>query len=120
MARQKKAGGQSTKDSYQEKLRNELNLILRREISDPRLNLASITKVELNPDFSVAKVYWDTFDTNSRGDIKQAFDGIDGRLRTLLAKNIQLRHTPILNFVYDSQFEDEMKITMLLNEERNK
>lgn len=120
MSRQKKSGAPSSKDTYQERIRNELNLILRREIADPRLTLASITKVELNPDFSVAKVYWDTYDSNNRGDIKKAFEGIDGRLRTLLAKNVKFRHTPILTFLYDSQFEDEMKITQLLNEERNK
>lgn len=120
MARQKKSNSSNSKDVYQERIKNELNLILRREVSDPRLSLASITKVELNPDFSVAKVYWDTFDAASRGDIKKAFDGVDGRFRTLLAKNVKFRHTPALTFVYDSQFEDELKITKLLNEERNK
>jgi len=120
MSRQKKNNGPSSKDVYQERIRNELNLILRREVSDPRLTLASITKVELNQDFSMAKVYWDTFDASARGDVKKAFEGVDGRFRTLLAKNVKFRHTPALTFIYDSQYEDEMKITKLLNEEQDR
>jgi len=118
MARQKKAGG-NPKASYQDKIKNEINTILRREISDPRLNLCSVTRVVLNPDYSTAEVYWDTFDSSKRGDIKIAIEGISGRVRTLLAKNLEVRHTPSLTFIYDSQFEDELKITALLNKEKD-
>lgn len=113
MARQKKAGG-NPKHSYQEKIKNEINMILRREVSDPRLTLCSVTRVELNPDYSVAEVFWDTFDSSKRGDIKSAIEGLSGKMRSLLAKNLDVRHTPVLTFHYDSQFEDEMKITELL------
>lgn len=88
--------------------------MLRREISDPRLSMISITKVELNKDFSQAKIYWDTFDSSKRGDVKKAIDGVSKKMRSLLAKNLDVRHTPELFFIYDSQFEDEMKITQLL------
>lgn len=114
MARQKKAGG-NPKQTYQDRIKNEINMILRREVADPRLTLCSITRVELNPDYSVAEVYWDTFDSSKRGDIKTAIEGLSGKMRTLLAKNLNVRHTPSLTFFYDSQFEDEMKITQLLN-----
>jgi len=113
MARQKKSNA-NPKETYQERIQNELNIVLRREIADPRLNLCTVTRVELNPDYSVASVYWDTFDASKRGDIKKAIEGVSGRLRSILAKNLQVRHTPVLNFIYDSQFEDEMKITELL------
>lgn len=111
----RKNSNSNSKDLYQERIKNEINMLLRREISDPRLSLCSVTRVELNPDFSVATVFWDTFDSSKRGDIKKAIEGISGRMRTLLAKNLQVRHTPVLTFTYDSQFEDEMKITELLN-----
>jgi ribosome-binding factor A len=117
MARKK--SNTNSKDLYQEKIKNELNILLRREISDPRLSLCSVTRVELNPDFSLANVYWDTFDASKRGDIKKAFEGISGRMRTLLAKHLDVRHTPILSFLYDSQFEDELKITELLSEPKS-
>jgi ribosome-binding factor A len=116
MAKRKSNNGVSSKDLFQDKIRNEISLMLRREIADPRLTMISITRVELNQDYSVAKVYWDTFDASKRGDAKKAIDGLKGKMRSLLAKNLDVRHTPILEFFYDSQFEDELKITQLLKD----
>lgn len=116
MAKRKSNNGVSSKDLFQDKIRNEISLMLRREIADPRLTMISITRVELNQDYSVAKVYWDTFDASKRGDAKKAIDGLTGKMRSLLAKNLDVRHTPILEFFYDSQFEDELKITQLLKD----
>lgn len=114
MARQKKSGA-NPKITYQDRIKNAINSILRREISDPRLSLCTVTRVDLNPDYSVAEVYWDTFDSSKRGDIKEAIDGLTGKMRSLLAKKLEVRHTPVITFIYDSQFEDEMNITKLLN-----
>jgi ribosome-binding factor A len=35
-----------------------------------------------------------------------------------LAEKLEVRHVPSLHFVYDSQYEDEKKITDLLKDER--
>ncbi|MBG60235.1 MAG: ribosome-binding factor A [Halobacteriovoraceae bacterium] len=109
-------GGSHNKAMFEERIKNEMNSFLRTELKDPRLMLMSITRVELNQDYSVASVYWDTFDSSKRGDIKAALNGTKGRLRSLLAKNLKVRHTPELNFSYDSQFEDERKIESLLKD----
>lgn len=109
-------GGSHSKSMFEERIKNEINSSLRGELKDPRLVLMSVTKVELNPDYSVATVYWDTFDSSKRGDVKSAIEGTSGRLRSLLAKKLKVRHTPVLNFVYDSQFEDELKIEALLKD----
>ena len=114
MARKNQAGAKP-KDLYEERIKNEINLLLRKELADPRLILCSITRVELNPDYSVASVYWDTFDPSKRGDIKKSIEAISSSIRKHLSQNLNVRHTPILNFFYDSQYEDEMKITQLLN-----
>lgn len=112
-----RGSGKFNRLKFEERICFELNTYLRTVLSDPRLNMASITKVELNVDYSVAKAFWDTFDSSQRGDIKKALEQSTGKLRSLLAKNMKVRHIPELNFVYDSQFEDEMKITNLLNRE---
>lgn len=107
---------QYSKQKYQEKILHELNHILRSEVSDTRVQFVSVTSVELNKDFSVAKIYWDTFNPAKRGDCKKAIDGMRGRLRTLLSQNMKLRHTPVLNFFYNSQFEDQKKIEDLISQ----
>lgn len=108
------------KEKYQEGLIKEINLIFRSDIKDSRLTFVSITKVELNNDYSVAKVYWDTFDASKRGDAKKALENVAGKVRGLLASRLRTRHTPIIEFYYDSQFESEKKIDSLLNSDSEK
>ena len=108
-----------SKVKFQERILNESNSILRTDVSNPHLQFVSFTKAELNDDFSVCKLGWDTFDKNKRGDIKDAIEGIQGLLRSKLAKILKVRHVPEIKFFYDSQFEDELHITNLLEEEKN-
>ena len=106
-----------SKVKLEEKILNGLNSMLRKDISDSRVKFVSVTRVELNNDFSIAKVYWDTFDSSTRGDAKKAVSGMSGKLRSRLSQSLNIRHTPSLEFFYDSQFEDELKITELLKNE---
>lgn len=96
---------------------NAINMAFRKDLADPRLTMVSVTRVELTQDYSQAKVYWDTYDAAKRGDIKKAIEGISSKLRSILAKELNVRHTPELFLYYDSQFESEKAITDLLNSE---
>ncbi len=109
-------GNKFSKQKYEERILNELNSSLRREFADARLSQVSLTRVELTQDYSMAKVYWDTFNSATRGDAKAAIEAIKGRMRTFLATRMEVRHTPELTFYYDSQFEDEKKIDDLLKQ----
>ena len=103
------------KEKYQEGLIKEINLIFRSEIKDSRLTFVSITKVELNSDYSVAKVYWDTFDSSRKNEVSSSLNNVGGKMRSQLSKVLKIRQVPIISFVYDSQFEDELKIDQLLS-----
>ena len=102
------------KPVYEEKIKDAINVALRQIIRDPRISNVSITRVELTQDYSHAKVYWDTYDVQNRGTIKEGMDGIASTLRSTLAKTMNIRHTPSITLFYDSQFEDERKIEELL------
>ncbi|HLT23070.1 MAG TPA: 30S ribosome-binding factor RbfA [Bacteriovoracaceae bacterium] len=110
-------GNKFSKLKYEERVRDEINLALRREFADVRLVNVSVTHVELTQDYSHAKVYWDTFNASTRGDAKEAIESTAGRMRKILASKMDVRHTPELHFIYNSQFEDELKITRLLDSE---
>lgn len=112
-------GNKFSKIKYEERVRDEINLALRREFADPRLVNVSVTHVELTPDYSHAKVYWDTFNTQTRGDAKEAIEATAGRMRKILAHKMEVRHTPEIHYIYNSQFEDESKITKLLNDSQD-
>ena len=102
------------KAKFEERLLNEINSLLRTGISDSRLQRVSITKVEMSPDYGYAVVYWDTFDSHTRGDAKAAIEAASGRIRSELAKVLEVRHVPSLSFIYDNQYEEEKKIMDLL------
>ncbi len=99
---------------FEGRIKDALNLALRQSLKDPRLTMVSITRVELTNDYSQAKVYWDSFNAENRGDLKKAVSGASSKLRSVLAKELNVRHTPELFLYFDSQFEDERKIEELL------
>lgn len=109
-------GNKFSKLKYEERIRDEINLALRREFADPRLMNVSITHVELTQDYSHAKVYWDTYNASTRGDAKEAIESTAGRMRKLLSTKMEVRHTPEIHYTYNSQFEDENKIEKLLKD----
>lgn len=112
-------GNPHSKLKYEELVKNAINSSLRRDMADPRLTFVTITKVELSEDYANAKVWWDTFDSGKRGEITEAISAVKGRLRTVLASRLDVRHVPELHFVYDSQYEDEQRIDKILKSARD-
>lgn len=105
------------KNRFEERLVNEINLILRTKMVDPRLRFVTVTKAEVTPDFAYATIYWDTFDSSRLGDAKKAIEKVTSKVRSMLAKILNVRHTPLITFCYDSQFVSEQKIEDILKSE---
>ncbi len=105
------------KEKLQELMRHEVNSLFRSKFSDPGLQFATITKVELARDFSTAKFYWDTYNPDKKTEVKKAIERVAGAVRSHLAKSMEFRAVPILSFYYDSQFECEGNIDAILREE---
>lgn len=90
-----------------------------RELKDPRIqsSVVSVTDVSCAKDLRTANVYYSFF-SNRYGekDIKDALKNASGYLRTYLARNINLRETPALNFIYDNSIERGNRISKILTE----
>ena len=97
-------------------LLEELNSALRGEFSSLKTQFVSVTGVELNKDNSVARVFWDSFKSDEVESLQTSLDELAPKMRTMLARKLQLRHTPELRFFYNSQFEDSMRIDQLLKQ----
>ena len=82
----------------QELIREEVNLILRNEVRDPRLDGVVITMVELAGDGSCARLW---FTAEGDDDRRAACEHIAGFLRTQLAESLGLKRTPELRFRRD-------------------
>jgi ribosome-binding factor A len=84
-------------------LRQELAILIRDSIRDPRVGLASITDAVVTKDLGYAKVYV-TFVGKTDEESEKAIEvlnGAAGFLRNGIAKSMQLRATPKLSFFYD-------------------
>ena len=86
------------------------------EVREPKVvnNFVSITRAEVAPDLKYASIYFSCI-----GDASEARDGLKkctGILRHHLARTLNLRITPELNFVKDSSIEHGARIAKLLGE----
>ena len=68
-----------------EQLREKLGYILLFEVSDPRLDLVSLTAVEVAVDRSFARVYV-SCDASRYDEVMEALASAKGRIRSLLAR----------------------------------
>jgi ribosome-binding factor A len=96
-------------------LRQELAVLIREEVRDPRVGMVSVTDVTVSKDLSTANVYV----TILGAEVPQAVAALNqagGFLRSLLAKNINLRTTPKLRFIYDKSIEEGCHLSALIDE----
>jgi ribosome-binding factor A len=87
-------------------LRELANMLLE-EVSDPRLELVSLTGVKLNADLKIALVTFTVGGGEERR--KEVLDGLNkakGFLRSGLARRLDMRSLPDLRFAHDDFLED--------------
>ena len=85
-------------------VQQELAVLIRDEVRDPRVGMVSVTDVGVSRDLAYAKIHV-TFvgdrDQEEIGQAVRALNGAAGYLRKLLAASIKLRSTPKVTFNYD-------------------
>jgi ribosome-binding factor A len=88
-----------------EAIRNELTLLLRQKVRDPRLASAAITLVVMTPDLKLAKISFAISGEESPVTVKKGLERAKGFYRSELARTLNLRYTPQLVFYHDRQGE---------------
>lgn len=97
-----------------EQAREVISEILLFEISDPRLDMVTITGVEVSYDRSVANVYYST-EPSRYTEVAQAFSAAAGRIRSLMAKKLSWRVAPELRFHLDESVDNAQRIAEALS-----
>jgi ribosome-binding factor A len=95
-------------------LKQELAQLIQSELRDPRLGMISVMDVNVAKDLAHANV----FITVMGAEVAPAVDTLNnaaGLLRSLLAKNLNLRSTPKLHFVYDKSIENGRYLSALID-----
>jgi len=85
-------------DRVSDAIQRLLAQLIPQEIRDPRIGMVNINDVTVTRDMAFAKVYV-TFVGNDSDE--QGVEGAAGFLRTLLAKEMNMRTVPRLQFLYD-------------------
>jgi len=106
-------------DRLNEQLRQEISLLVRNEVRDPRVGMVTITAVETSPELDHARVY-----INTLGDDEEKSAAVEGLrsaspfIRTQLSRRLHIRRVPELHFQIDRVLEEAGRIEALLREVR--
>ena len=102
-------GGLMSKPTYKraervaDQIRMEVAEILVRKSKDPRLNLVTVTDVDMSSDLRMARIYVSTmYQGQEADDVLKSLTRAVGFIRTELGHRMVLRYVPELKFHMDS------------------
>ena len=114
-----KQSGKRRPDQVAEVVRQVVAEALLTEVRDPRIGLVTVTRVEVSPDLSWARVFVALSGDEAARD--EALEGLTSAarfLRSRVAKALVSRITPELDFRPDRGTEHISRIDQLLSESR--
>jgi len=107
-------------DRLDSQIRAELAELLHREMKDPRIGFATITRVETARDLGTAKVWVSIMGTDEeREATMKALTDAAPWLRRQLGGRMMLRHVPQLTIRHDDSIEAGDRVLRLLREIEN-
>jgi ribosome-binding factor A len=94
----------SRTDRVADEIKRLLATLIQQEVSDPRVGMVNINDVDLTKDLAFAKIFVTFIGRDSDSECEKAASALNnaaGYLRSLLAKSMNLRTTPKLQFFFD-------------------
>ena len=104
-------------DRLDSQIRSEFMELLQREMKDPRIGFATITRVETARDLGSARVWVSILGTDEeREQTMKALTAASPWLRRRLAERLTIRHMPQLVIRHDDSIEAGDRVLKLLRE----
>ena len=103
-----------------EAIREVVAMSILAEVKDPRVRGVTITQVEVSGDMRQAKVYFMIL--GGEGKERNALRGLQsaaGFFQSKVARRIDSRYTPTLQFVVDEGMKNLMEVSRILAEEKS-
>ena len=98
-----------------EAVREVLSSRIAEGLKDPRIGFVTVTSVETSPDLRHARVYVSVLGNDeARAETLAGLQNAHGPLQSALARELRMKHTPELKFVYDDTVDKGMRINELL------
>lgn len=107
----------------QSMMKDELTLLINRELKDPRIPLVSVTEVELTRDAKQATIFISiiSMDSSSKDPelMESCLEGLNkakGYIKKQISHIMQLRYVPDLIFKEDKGLENTLRVHELLKQ----
>jgi ribosome-binding factor A len=90
-------------------------MLIKGELSDPRLKNITINSVRMSPDLQLAKVYYSAMGTPAeRLAVDKGLKQASGFVRRSLGEALKMRFTPVIHFYFDESIERAARISELI------
>jgi ribosome-binding factor A len=101
-----------------EAVREVLSARIAEGLDDPRIGFVTLTSVDTSTDLRHARVFVSVLgDESERADTLAGLGSAHGLLQQAIARELRMKHTPTLQFVFDESIDRGMRITELLDDE---
>jgi len=100
-------------------IRQAIGQVLLSNLSDPRIDPArtTVTRVEVPEDLLTARVYVSILGSESeQRTALRALQHAAGHIQELMVRRVQLRHTPLLEFVYDAKYKKTLETLRIIQQ----
>ena len=104
------------KDRLEELIKRIVSDIIFRELKDPRIGFITVTGVELNKDFSEARIGVSILGNST--EVRKSMEGIrssSGFVQRLLGKELKIRNIPSVYFYLDKSVEEGVNMVNKIN-----
>jgi len=91
--------------------------LLRKEIRDPRIGAVTLTGAKVSKDLRQARIYFNVLGRpEQQKDVLAGLKSATGFIRTKVAKQLNLRFVPAIEFIYDETEDEAQRIEGLLKQ----
>jgi ribosome-binding factor A len=100
-----------------EAIREVVSMAILTDLNDPRIRDVTVTYVEVSADLRHAKVHVSVMGDEARQKLTlRGLQSAAGYLQSKIAKGIEIRYTPKLNFLLDQGVKQSIEVARILKE----
>jgi len=104
--------------SVEKLLKRKLGKLILQKMNDPRVNMVTITKLDVTPDLKEARVGMTVLDRENHDEEKmlQVMQDARGFLQSEIGRTTDIKNIPQLEFYLDDSIDKSIRINALIQE----
>ncbi len=101
-----------------EAVREVISVRLAEGLRDPRIGFVTVTSVDTSTDLRQARVYVSVLGSDEeRAETLAGLESAHGLLQRTVARELRMKRTPTLQFVFDESIQRGIRVSKLLQED---